>query len=437
MTFICSIIIVLLSFHTFASEESIKTIDKNISYIQILQKPNDLNLNLKYARQQGKAGNHKQTIATLERLIMLYPDNAEIKLYLLSVLVQADSTLKATELIQDIKKLSGLSSEDLATVSETEEYLNEENEPKLWNFYADLSIGGIYSENVNSVSKTGKKSLTDDVVDFGSAKYDHTINEGLGLTATRSIGDVSSLIMNINGSVSRQGEETTDDFNSLGFMFAFDTSFGDHGISPYIMFSETENKTAAENHSFMYGFSNYFPIRGFEEHSLNYGYTYADAKNNHNSSYPSTNDTNSKSHNYSFGHDYTLNKKFSTSLNFAYGDSNAKDDTNDFENYDMGLRLNFSLPMAYVSVGNSLSQNDYKTKDSSINSNILRSDLTNTFDVIATKAIGDFFPKVDPNRSFFLSVSYENLISESNILNYDYKTNSMSVGLTKSLHLNK
>ncbi|SVC01019.1 uncharacterized protein METZ01_LOCUS253873, partial [marine metagenome] len=52
--------------------------EKNVTYMQILQKPNDLDLNLKYARQQGKLGNYKQTIATLERLVMLYPENVEI-----------------------------------------------------------------------------------------------------------------------------------------------------------------------------------------------------------------------------------------------------------------------------------------------------------------------------------------------------------------------
>ena len=54
--------------------------EKNITYMQILQKPNDLDLNLKYAQQQGKMGNFKQTISTLERLTMIYPDNVEIKL---------------------------------------------------------------------------------------------------------------------------------------------------------------------------------------------------------------------------------------------------------------------------------------------------------------------------------------------------------------------
>ena len=70
---------------------SVFSSEKNVTYMQILQNPNDLDLNLKYAQQQGKMGNFKQTISTLERLNMLYPDNTEIKLYLLSVLVQVDS----------------------------------------------------------------------------------------------------------------------------------------------------------------------------------------------------------------------------------------------------------------------------------------------------------------------------------------------------------
>ena len=74
--------------------------EKNITYMQILQKPNDLELNIKYAQQQGKMGNFKQTISTLERLNMVYPDNIEIKMYLLSVLVQADSPDKALIVIE-------------------------------------------------------------------------------------------------------------------------------------------------------------------------------------------------------------------------------------------------------------------------------------------------------------------------------------------------
>ncbi len=49
--------------------------EKNITYLEILENPNDLDLNLTYAKQQGELGNFKQTIATLERLNIVYPDN--------------------------------------------------------------------------------------------------------------------------------------------------------------------------------------------------------------------------------------------------------------------------------------------------------------------------------------------------------------------------
>ncbi len=122
-----------------------ETVVNNITYMQILQNPKDLDLNLKYAQQQGKMGNYKQTISTLERLNMLYPDNIEIKLYLLSVLVQTDSPEKAFTLIEDIKLRKNVSIEDIESVNEIEEELKGRSEPKLWNFYADISLVALLS----------------------------------------------------------------------------------------------------------------------------------------------------------------------------------------------------------------------------------------------------------------------------------------------------
>ena len=137
------------------------TVSSNITYMQILQNPKDLDLNLKYAQQQGKIGNYKQTISTLERLNMLYPDNVEIKLYLLSILVQADSPEKAIGIIEDIKLRKDVSSEDLESVIEIEEEIKGKSEPKLWNFYVDISIGAIHTDNVNSVSKSRTQLSSD------------------------------------------------------------------------------------------------------------------------------------------------------------------------------------------------------------------------------------------------------------------------------------
>jgi hypothetical protein len=53
-----------------------------------------------------------------------------------------------------------------------------------------------------------------------------------------------------------------------------------------------------------------------------------------------------------------------------------------------------------------------------------------------TKAIGDIFPALDPNRSLFINLSYEKVISEANMLNYDYITDSFSLSFSRSFRLN-
>ena len=55
---------------------------------------------------------------------------------------------------------------------------------------------------------------------------------------------------------------------------------------------------------------------------------------------------------------------------------------------------------------------------------------------MVTKAIGDIFPAIDPNRSFFINLSYEKIQSEGNILNYDYITDSFSLSFSRSFNLN-
>ena len=409
--------------------------EKNITYMQILQKPNDLDLNLKYAQQQGKIGNHKQTISTLERLNMLYPDNIEIKLYLLSILVQADSPNKALTIIEEIKTSEDFTPEDLETVNEIESELKERGKPKLWNFYADISLGGIHSENVNSVSKTRLQMSSDSAIGFNTAKYDRTYSGSLGLTATRSLGEASSFMINTSFTDSDQEEERTDDFESYGLTLALDTSLGNQSLSPYLMLSKTDYQDDADSFSLLSGIGGYFSAG--DRNSFSYGYSFSDSKNNKNTTDTTANETNAIGHGITLGHDFMFNEVISSSTGLGYSISEAKEGTNDFETYDLSFRLNFAFPWVYFSVGDALSFNDYKHVDTSINSNRIRSDVTNTFDVMLTKAIGDIFPFIDPNKNLFMNFSYEKLISEANILNYDYIADSFSVSFSKSFHLNK
>tara|TARA_B000000609_G_C24174492_1_gene352815 strand:+ start:694 stop:2013 length:1320 start_codon:yes stop_codon:yes gene_type:complete len=423
-----SLNIVLLTLSNSISSE------KNITYMQILQNPNDLDLNLKYAQQQGKMGNFKQTISTLERLNMIYPDNIEIKLYLLSILVQIDSPEKAGTIIEEMKLDRDLSSEDLVTLQELEEELRD-REPSLWTLTADISTGGVYTDNVNSVSKTRTKSSSDERVPFNSAKYDRTLSGGIGISASRPLGEESSFLVNLSHTTSEQYQEPDDDFQSYGLTLAVDTVLGNQSLSPYFIVSKSDYQTDADSFSLMGGIGGFFTIG--ERNSISYGYSYSDSKGNHNSTDNTAHETNSVGHGITLGHDFIVNEVITTSLSLGYNNSNAVVGAgNDYENYDFGLGINFGFPWAYISISNAISFNDYKVLDTSVDSGMLRSDYTNTFDIMLTKAVGDIFPAIDPNRSLFINMSFEKVISEGNMVNYDYITDSFSLSFTKSFRLN-
>jgi len=408
--------------------------NKNITYIQILQNPNDLDLNLKYAQQQGKVGNYKQTISTLERLNMIYPDNIEIKLYLLSVLVQVDSPEKANSIIEEMKLRRDLDSEDLQALKEIEEELKDK-EPSLWTLSLDTGIASVWSNNVNSVSKTRLLKSSDSIDVFTTPKHDRTGSGAMGISATRPIGEQSSLLLNLAHTTSDQYQELSDDFQSYGLTFGLDTVLGNQSLSPYLIMSKTDNMADASVFSFMYGIGGFFSVG--ERNSISYGYAYTDSKSNHNSEDNTANEANAIGHGFTLGHDFILNSLISTSIGLGYSDSDAKVDAgNDAETYDFSIGLNFAFPWAFISVSSAHSFNDYKKADSSVVSDIARSDYSNTFSIGLTKAIGDFFPTLDPNRSTFINLGYEHVVSEANIINYDYEADSYSLSFSKSLKLN-
>ena len=409
--------------------------DKNITYMQILQNPNDLDLNLKYAKQQSDVGNFKQTIATLERLNMLYPDNLEIKLYLLSVLVSADSPNKALTVIEEIKTNEDVTAEDLATVSEIEEEMKARGAPKLWYIAANIDLGGIQNNNVNSVSKSRQKMSSNARETMASAMFDRTYTGALGLMAVRTLSETSSLTILPSFTESRQDDETSDDFQSYSLFLGYDTIYKNQSLSPYLSLGKTDYDDDADSFSIAAGISGSFSVG--DRHSFGYGYTFSDAKGNQNSSDTTADDTNAIGHGITLSHGLAINEIISAETGLGFSVSEAVDGTNDVATYDFSYRFNFALPWAYISAGEALSFNDYYHVDTSTDSNRIRSDYTNTFDIMMIKALGEILPALDPNKEISLTISYEKLFSEANILNYDYISDSVSIGLSKSIQLNK
>jgi len=59
----------------------IRTASAEISYQQILDAPDDLRLNLQYARQEVKSGRLQQAAAALERLLLQRPNWDSLRLF--------------------------------------------------------------------------------------------------------------------------------------------------------------------------------------------------------------------------------------------------------------------------------------------------------------------------------------------------------------------
>ena len=314
--------------------------DKNITYMQILQNPNDLDLNLKYAKQQSDVGNFKQTIATLERLNMLYPDNLEIKLYLLSVLVSADSPNKALTVIEDIKSNEDVTAEDLTVVNQIEEEMKARGAPKVWYIAANIDAGGIQNNNVGAVSKTRKKISSNELDEFASAMFDRTYTGTLGLTAVRALSETSSLTILPSFTESRQDDETSDDFQSYSLYLGFDTMVNNQSLNSYLSLGKTDYDEDADSFSLAAGLSGSFSE---DRHTFSDGYSFSDARGNQNSEDTTARDTNAIGHGVSLGHGMPINEIVSTETGLGFSVSEAVDGTNDVATYDFNYRFIFAF----------------------------------------------------------------------------------------------
>ena len=415
-------------------------VKKVTAYGQVMQNPKDLKTNYKFARQQFQAGNVNEGINTLKRMIKMYPNNNKIKFDLIRIYKQIGNTSEPLALINEIQKNPNSTEADLKLAKEFESSFNfvhgEPEEPSKWSLSASISFGLNQDNNVGSVSKTRLQSSDDALSEFGDARFDHTYTSGLGLTAFRFLGERSSLMINTSVGNSDQVQSNSSDYDNYGAVFALDTYFGNQNFAPYFMMSKYENKHSAEMLSYLYGFDVGIPVG--KRNKFSYGYSYSNTKYDHNSSYPAIGDYNSFGSSYSLSHNFYKNNIISTSTSLTYSDSDVVVDAgNDLESYELGLSVNFAYPWAYISVGNTLTFTDYKKIDTSINSNILRSDAVNTVDLSLSKAVGDFLPLIDPKKNLVMNISYEKVFSESNIINYDYIDDAISLGISKSISLDK
>lgn len=161
------------------SKEVLAASGEEVTYGQILQDPDNVELNRRYVRQQVRKGNLRAASTTLERLVMLRPEDASVRLLHGVVLYRLDDAVAAERELEAVLALRDLPDR---IRDEARDYLAlARKRRKDLHFDARLTIGLGYDDNVNA-APDGDVVVFQDVpllLDEGSRRKEDANLQGL------------------------------------------------------------------------------------------------------------------------------------------------------------------------------------------------------------------------------------------------------------------
>lgn len=428
-------ILILFSFNSVFAE---------ISYEEILDNPTDLELNLNYAKQQEKAGNFKLTIATLERLNILYPSNSDIKLYLLSILIKMDSKVKVELMIQTMLNDPNTTDETRVLIAEllSNDQIEEQN--KKWFAYIDLTYTQTREDNISAITKT-KKLLQDDVsipfpvVDDNLVVTNDKIhNKGSSITFGKNLDNTSSIYFNFGLDINKQNKKATGDSEIISGSTSYFKALGNHYFSPYIYYSRPNYKRLEDYNTKGVGFNNTYVVN--EKNNVNYRISYSNTSYNQTNTFDAADDKNFE--NYSSNIRYNFNFSPTTQLSSKLI-LNKIDSSKNYDSYDSeGINFSISQILKYgtFKIQTTYLENTYDAKDTFISSTIDRKDESLVSTISLSGQLNQIIPfakKMNEDDSIFYSLKFNHSDISSNIFNYDVDRKFLSLGLTKRINLNE
>ena len=430
-----ALIILFISFSYSNAEE--------ITYKEILDNPTDLELNLNYAKQQESSGNLKLTIATLERLSMLYPSNTDIKLYLLSILIKMDSSVKVDLLVRTMINDPNTSVETRKLIAELLSDTGKKKKQSKWFAYLDIKYSQTEEDNISGITKTkllmqeGNKIPYTTVDSKLVVDYDKTYTRAGSLTVGRNIDESSSLFFNLGVDINTINKKIKGDSDVVSSSLSYFKVLDDHYISPYVYWTKPNYRRQADYDTMGFGINNTYIIN--EKNNFNYGFSYSDTSYVQNVDFDTAADDDSGAYSSFIRYNYNLTKKSQLGTRLIFGRTESK---KEFDSYDSrGINLSFSqiLPFGTLKLNGTFLKNDYDEAESFISSTIVRKDESLVATISLEGQVIKLLPflkrlKVDDSLLYTLNAKLSDV--SSNIINHDVRRNYKTIGLTKRINLN-
>ena len=142
-----------------------------ISYEDVLAKPDDVDLNYGFARQQVRRGDLKGAAATLQRILLVNPDLPRVRLFYAVVLYRLDDL---TEAQLELQRLSALKITDDVR-KELDGYLDAiAKRQKRDHLSGQLGIGWEFDDNRNASPASGRYLFLGTPINASSPRTDDT-----------------------------------------------------------------------------------------------------------------------------------------------------------------------------------------------------------------------------------------------------------------------
>ena len=405
---------------------------------QILKKPNDLKLNLKYAKQQEDLGNYKSVISTLERLTSLYPENIDLKMYYLSISLRIDSVERTIQIIDEIKKSEQLSSEINAEVDIILQNLNNTAQPddkNKWNGYMDISFNHTYHTNINNLSNSGTFYVSDSISNYATNEIE---NDALQIQSTRigaykRLDDNSSLNFNFGFSDTYQNKDKSEEKDLNSFFLNYNYFENKNAVSTVINYSKSNYRNQADIHSLSLSLNDRYAIN--KNHLIFVGLNSTRNKYDQNNTFSTTREKNNYSIGANTGYEFNLSNN---KLAFNYGLNEVEAIADQYSYDQQKYSMNYSKNMKFGSftVSKSYTENEYTKADTFVLSNTIRDDeIENTSASLRGELFNLYFlNKFNLFKDIYYNLSFSKIKSDSNILNYDYEKEIHNVGITKRIN---
>lgn len=211
---------------------------QTVTYQQVLADPDNIDLNFRFALTQIRQGNVRGAGATLERILLIQPELAEVRVLFAIVLFRLDNLDEAERELRAVRELD--LTDDLR--DQIERYLAQiENRRKKTKFTLAVNFTSQYDWNRNAASSSERRlAFGLPTVNTGaSSRQDDLSQNGLAQFGFEHDIGAQKRHMMVGGLVFYQGEQVQQDdldLQAISANFGFELDFAPDTITPKLIY---------------------------------------------------------------------------------------------------------------------------------------------------------------------------------------------------------